>query len=582
MNFARIALISLLFQVGASTQNPTASIEGVVVRADSNEPLSSVKVVLNTAASQVVVTSSDGKFAFTNLRPGRHLLSATADGFVPTDYGKRGPNGDFAELVLTPDQRMTGVRLFMTPSGSISGRILDGRGEPAVRAQVRAERLSYHTGVPTLVTAQAVLTNDLGEYRLFWLPPGPYIISATLTDPKAPVLPVLIAPGHMTVNHLRNSLTPLAAPGPLSGISVTSRVNEGGISIEEASLPVYYPGTGDARTASRVDVRAGANTAGIDVIAAPVRVHRVRGWVIDGSNGARIAGVTVGLIPKSSDGRVESQPVPAIVTPGGFEFAGIPPGSYFLFAQSAMHPGGQSLDLNGGRHAGGISIEVGNSDLENVTIVARPSYILSGRVRLDGQPPASADTGGRAAQLVLRADGRAGTPFETTANIARDGTFSIPVVLAGEFQVFLRNLGELGYARSIRLGPSDGLYERISMNGPPQVPLEIVINTNPGTLQGTVLNERREPVFNARVAVVPEARYRGRPDLYFSAKTDGSGKFTLRGMAPGNYAVFAWEDVENGAWYDPEFLRIYETRGRTVSFVEGSTETVELIVIPYR
>src|SRR5687767_10979741 len=115
MSFVRIALISLLFQAGASTQNLPASIEGVVVRADSNEPLSRVKVVLNTAAApRAIVTSSDGKFAFTNLRPGRHLLSATADGFVATDYGKRGPNGDMAELVLTPDQRMTGVRLFMT------------------------------------------------------------------------------------------------------------------------------------------------------------------------------------------------------------------------------------------------------------------------------------------------------------------------------------------------------------------------------------------------------------------------------------------------------------------------------------
>ena len=49
-----------------------------------------------------------------------------------------------------------------------------------------------------------------------------------------------------------------------------------------------------------------------------------------------------------------------------------------------------------------------------------------------------------------------------------------------------------------------------------------------------------------------------------------------------HYKVFAWGDAENGAWFDPEFLRLYEDRGQAVRFSEGSRENLQVIVIPPR
>ena len=42
----------------------------------------------------------------------------------------------------------------------------------------------------------------------------------------------------------------------------------------------------------------------------------------------------------------------------------------------------------------------------------------------------------------------------------------------------------------------------------------------------------------------------------------GSSYFkTFRGIAPGEYKIFSWEEVEDGAWEDPDFLKLFEQKG---------------------
>jgi hypothetical protein len=61
---------------------------------------------------------------------------------------------------------------------------------------------------------------------------------------------------------------------------------------------------------------------------------------------------------------------------------------------------------------------------------------------------------------------------------------------------------------------------------------------------------------------------------YKSTVADGSGKFLLQGIPPGDYLLFAWGDVETGAWQNPDFLRPFEARGRRIQ-VSG-TNRVEV------
>jgi hypothetical protein len=110
--------------------------------------------------------------------------------------------------------------------------------------------------------------------------------------------------------------------------------------------------------------------------------------------------------------------------------------------------------------------------------------------------------------------------------------------------------------------------------------LDILVSANTGMLDGFVVDERQNPSANTQVVLVPDPTKRHRPDLYRTINTDESGKFRVEGVPPGDYKVFAWEDVETGAWQDPDFLLRYEDTGRTVRIPESGQSTVELRVIP--
>jgi hypothetical protein len=81
------------------------------------------------------------------------------------------------------------------------------------------------------------------------------------------------------------------------------------------------------------------------------------------------------------------------------------------------------------------------------------------------------------------------------------------------------------------------------------------------------------------VALVPDAPRRERLMLFKMAMSDTTGHFSITGVAPGEYKLFAWEQIEEGAYQDPEFLKPYENQGEAVTMREGSRETAQLKVI---
>ena len=42
------------------------------------------------------------------------------------------------------------------------------------------------------------------------------------------------------------------------------------------------------------------------------------------------------------------------------------------------------------------------------------------------------------------------------------------------------------------------------------------------------------------------------PRLFKTAATDQDGHFTMRGLPPGPYKIFAWEELDPFAYFDPE------------------------------
>jgi hypothetical protein len=185
-----------------------------------------------------------------------------------------------------------------------------------------------------------------------------------------------------------------------------------------------------------------------------------------------------------------------------------------------------------------------------------------------------------------------GLPGAPQGAVQANGTFCLANVAQGDYHVYvppllntfqwgtstLPTLLQNGYIKSIRLGGTDVLSNGLRLNFAPQEPLEVLIG-NGAKLSGTVVNEKRESVVNATVALVPTSS-RERLDLYRTTTSDKDGRYKLQGIPPGSYRAFAWEDVERDAWQDPGFLTLIEGRGTTVQVSEGMQADADLIVIP--
>jgi hypothetical protein len=54
------------------------------------------------------------------------------------------------------------------------------------------------------------------------------------------------------------------------------------------------------------------------------------------------------------------------------------------------------------------------------------------------------------------------------------------------------------------------------------------------------------------------------------------GRFELRGIAPGNYSLFVWSDIEGPAYRNAEFLKAYEDRAARIHVAKAQRIKVDL------
>jgi hypothetical protein len=587
MNMLLMALIALVAGIGLPTQQPQASIEGVVIKLGTGEPLANASVQLSREDAQAEARSNfprpredfhrmaksdrNGRFSFENVATGNYRLIATYEGgYVPAEYGQRSPTEPGINFEIAAGQKMTGVELAMSPTGSISGRIYGRNEEPLGNAQVMAMRQVYKNGRRALTIIQTVATDDRGEYRLFWLAPGRYYVSA---KPDITELAVNIGQPN-SYNAAAVRITPPMRFGTFeqaTSPSVKTRRLKTGEIAEEMYLPVYYPGTPDPQTAVPISVAAGATIGGVDLRTelGLIRPHHIRGRIIDATTGQPVGQANVSAVPRTYDpyftiagARSSAQ--------GLFDLAGVPSGSYQIFVTRY----GEGLaGLNGV-----VSVDVADKDIENLPIVVAREFKLSGRFLMEG----GSRSYPRIADLIRdpQVVGMVRGGFSYNPPAAADGSFTLDGIAPGDFRVTLQRLPSDGYIKSMRLGNADVLNDGLHISGPPDGLLEIVIGANAGKIEGTVVNVQQQPLANRTVVLVPDFRLRQRADLYKVVPTDNAGHFRMQGVTPGEYKLFAWENVEPGAWQDPAFIGTYENAGRPIHIYEGTSQNVQLPVIP--
>ena len=596
-----ILFLALLAQ-GAVLQQPAtppanAGIEGTVVRFGTRDVLSkaSIEVIsVGAPGSTSTTTEADGRFYFPTLAPGTYRIYSRRDGYWPAEYGQRWVDGPGQAITIGPGQQLRDLQLVMTPGGVIAGRITGRDGRPLAGARVRAMKPWIQENQRQLRAVQEVVANDLGEFRLIWLMPGRYYLSATYVDySPAPQASQLVIDPDAAVG-LANGTRSVSRP-------VTSRPLGNGLEQDEVYTPIYFPTTLESDKALAIELKQGDEYRGADILLTPVRSFHVRGVVTNLPPPPDPGGARGGVPPPPGaggrgGGRGGAQVRLTPATPNGSQYSAAANGETGQFDFQKVITGAYTAYLFVDGLTVRTPVEVRNADVEGVSLPITPGIDVPVNITFDGTPPPNLPPVTNLIATLWRNPTLLGAPsMPATAgnppvlrNIA-PGSYHVyvnPILtsLQGANPVNVQPAWQGVYVKSMRLGDVDVLRGGMRLERQPEGSLDIVIGANPGSLQGQVVNDRREPIVGAVVTLfanAPEDRLY-RTDMYKVTSTDTAGRFQLPGLRPGDYKVFAWENIERGTWIDSTFLREHEDRGIVVRIEEGQLQTTNIPVVSMR
>lgn len=325
----------------------------------------------------------------------------------------------------------------------------------------------------------------------------------------------------------------------------------------ESFVENFFPNSPDAAAAGLVSVAAGADVRGLELRVRTARVYSIRGKATNQS-GEPVNGVPLMLIHTVGPNRGAISN--AGTSHGLFEFQNVVPGTYAI--QSI---GSRNMDNSGpSAMTANLPVTVGDGDMDGLQVTLIPGAEISGAVKLDD------GLFSQSVSVSLQAASAAGLDYNAQV---KQGAFTLRNLGPGTYRVQVQNLPDGYYVKSIRFAGRDLVHRELDLSGGGAV-LEVVLSAKPASISGTVRNSDGDPAADVFV----NAWSKDDPDIR-TARTDASGRFTLRNLPPGDYRVIAWESIDRGVIENPAFRAGFESQAATKILQEGSQETVDLKVV---
>jgi hypothetical protein len=327
----------------------------------------------------------------------------------------------------------------------------------------------------------------------------------------------------------------------------------GPFNLPDKGTATYYPGSTDAFRAVPIELHAGAQMRGFDVRLQSSGAHSVRFHYAPGD----LASWTGGSL-FNSQGFV---PTEGWTSGSEVGFGNVPPGSY-----TAIFTGGQGDDKPSYavRH-----LEVADADVDGGQIVLAPGADVTGVVRVE--TGAAGNIGKLHIKLI--SDYRDFTRFEKSADVNSDGSFALKGVAPLVYELSIDRTAGV-YLKSVRMGDTTLAQPRIDAAEKLE-PLTVVVGADTGELEGAVVNSKGDPLARARV----DAIARDRADFNRSAFSDEKGQYKIPDLPPGQYKIFAWENVPDGAPQDPEFRTAFDQQTVSVTIQPNGRADLKISAI---
>jgi hypothetical protein len=533
---AMIVPATLLLSVAALAQSPDSQtakpqLEGSVVSSVNGQLLPRAMVIARNLKSQgtnMVRADDNAHFAFDHLEPGSYQLTASKQGYFTDDR-----KAYLQQVVdIAAGARISDILIRLVPLGTVSGRVVDESNDPVRRVELRLLSLDHYRGRQTFNLIGSAVTDDRGEYRIFDVRPGTYYLLAefNLTGEWAKIIGALPA---------KRSPADLAYP------------------------PVFYPGTSDLPQAQKLLINAG-DELHADFSLYPIQAVSIEGRVVNGLTGRPVATPMVTAYWGNNtavmvrNGEISEKD-------NSFEIRGIGPGTYTL-RTSFLEDGETYTDER--------TVEIGSEGMRNLLIAGLPDFDILGHVRIENARYSTWTPSVEFASTGVRV----GNIFRVGA-MRPDFHYTAKLHPGNQYRVNVPNLPQDFYLKSVQVAGHEVANTDVVIGGR-HTEVELLVSPSGGHIEGATLDEKKEPVPASYVLLVPDGE-KINPDLIRSVRTDKKGKFVVRGVPPGTYKLFSFEDIEiNDLINQPELLKNYETNAQIVKVEENGKYNLELKPVP--
>jgi hypothetical protein len=432
----------------------------------------------------------------------------------------------------------------------------------------------------------------LGRYRLE-LDPGEYVVMARQ----------VVIPSNMTVLRDGRGGLVITTRGRGRGNPSASNAAAGNPAAQTPKVvyvPAFYPAGGsDPAQAGTVRVPPGGEIHGIDFALRPTQSGVITGTVTppgeptrdsESQTGARPNPAvepfrsTVSLVPAGFETRigdpiVDAQEPPSVTagSDGKFQFNDVLPGLYRLVVSQPRTRELMAIQ----------DVDVRPGDTQALSIALQRGVDVSGRLQFDSPLPPNFDI--RRCVATLRLDDRVNGFIEPRTNVNSDGSFVLKNVAPNlRYRVAFANLEQnwnplelmyrpSSYLASVRYGDFDATVMPFTVrNEAPRIEAHVAFAS--GTVE-ILPTDRDQPQQGIPTLLVFQQH--GQQNFEFRV-SDASGKATFTNMPPGDYRVFAWDEIREGSWLgEPAFFDQIENRARKIHVENGATttETVPIIKV---
>jgi len=186
-------------------------------------------------------------------------------------------------------------------------------------------------------------------------------------------------------------------------------------------------------------------------------------------------------------------------------------------------------------------IEVGDSNVDGVQLTFGAAPEIAGVVAAGK----GVDLKNRSLMATLSPEDAAMTMATPNGEVQDDGTFKLKLLLPDRYRLSVYPLPPEYYIKSIRYGDTESPDAVVDLSkGASGGELTVTIAADGARIDGNVQDANEQAATGVSVVLAPDQR--DYHTLYKMANTDQNGHFTIKGIKPGKYKLFAWDEVQWG------------------------------------